>query len=812
LGNLLARLPHFNYRGDLLRAVTGLLVDLDGSVGEIALGSLSTLIRENREPEATAEAAQLIADLLRRHLSKPKPFKREGKWITPKGVRFLPPAALALLAEVRYTDLERERSRDVGSGASGADGDGAGGDGKKAGESTTKRGKKREARKRKRDDVDAAFAAARATDDPDAARRAQSRAFETMFESYFRVIKAAAGAPRHRTMREEAAGLRGGERFGGSAGGLSDADLAARAARRAEIGTIRPEDDDEDDASDASGASEDDKGGGNRDRAGSAARAAARAAARRLTPEQRLACPLLPVALAGLGRHAHLIGVEYLSDLSSTLSRLASSNAMRLDPYARVDLLRAVHGILSSHLDSLRVDRAEFFFDLYDVLLGAPEWGDGLVSGPLPDGVESFGIEGEGEGKDHDGDGDGNGDDPAAADARAAAEAVGLAEGDTAARAARALAAVAASRAARSAAARAADARAIASRGADAVAALQAWLLEGRPGDHARLAAFLKRCLGAALVARPGLAMGLLGIVKGLLKRHGRLRLMLDADGDGPGGDGGGGLGGMDHDASGGAGVGGAPVGLGGWRPDDPDPGAAGALRCPAWELSLLGRHWHPYVAGMARSLASLDVATGGFAAGSDGGAPGGGGVPGGGGDEGGGAAAPYLNPALTPEDLARIHGAEAAGGLRPGPRRPEASSTAPAGQVRRRRRARAGAARLSPSCLALLPAAIVARRVAAAGGMRKRPEATLADLVSDSPRPPRGRLATHLRLRSLEAEEGRLSRAIFRDRLLATRLRSRLAARGDADADSDGEGKGGDRARAGGRGGDEGRGWARAG
>ena len=43
----------------------------------------------------------------------------------------MPPAALALLAEVRYTDLERERSRDVGSGASGADGDGAGGDRKR---------------------------------------------------------------------------------------------------------------------------------------------------------------------------------------------------------------------------------------------------------------------------------------------------------------------------------------------------------------------------------------------------------------------------------------------------------------------------------------------------------------------------------------------------------------------------------------------------------------------------------------------------------------------------------------------------------
>ena len=59
-----------------------------------------------------------------------------------------------------------------------------------------------------------------------------------------------------------------------------------------------------------------------------------------LSPETKLAQPLLMPALRVLATHAHRIGVEYFQDLTAALARLAGNQGLGVG--ARVEVLAAV--------------------------------------------------------------------------------------------------------------------------------------------------------------------------------------------------------------------------------------------------------------------------------------------------------------------------------------------------------------------------------------------------------------------------------------------------------------------------------------
>jgi len=396
--------------------------------------------------------------------------------------------------------------------------------------------------------VDRAFEAALATEDPEVLKRIQSRTFEAMFETLFRVLKACIAPAKRLTAAEEVKeALRG-------AGAADDAAT---------------------------------------------------------TPEMRLGLPLLMPALRVLARHAHLIGLEYFEDLTAALARLLRSPV--LGQAQRVELLLAVSEILRQQMGSLRVDRRKFSMELYALLEDAAA--EPLLPWhPVGEAVDTGDVDLHGGGE---------------AGAGEAGDLGGVAAaGD-------------------------AQVREAHDQQLRLVRVFEQMLLHERSADQPTMAALAKRAMGAARWGRPGLGMGLLGGCKGLLKRHGRLRMMLENEGDGPA-----------ASAVGGAGPStGEARWMGGFHPAEPDPAESGAVRSLLWELSLLSAHYHPHVRAISAALVSMDVNSGAFPNHL--------------------AGAPTLNPLLTPSDLGKIHAAECRGEFRPGPPPPKPLK---AGAVRRRR------------------------------------------------------------------------------------------------------------------------------
>ncbi|KAL4433583.1 hypothetical protein ABPG75_000024 [Micractinium tetrahymenae] len=109
---------------------------------------------------------------------------------------------------------------------------------------------------------------------------------------------------------------------------------------------------------------------------------------------------------------------------------------------------------------------------------------------------------------------------------------------------------------------------------------LQAVVVDTKALDAARQAAFAKRMLAVAGAAGDsGLAMGLLCLLHRMLRRSRRLQTMLQHEAGGPAAQ--------------------------GCQPGVTDPGEAGALSAPFWELSLLAKHYHPHIAAASRQLAA---------------------------------------------------------------------------------------------------------------------------------------------------------------------------------------------------------------
>lgn len=165
--------------------------------------------------------------------------------------------------------------------------------------------------------------------------------------------------------------------------------------------------------------------------------------------------PLLYVALEGLGKYTHLVGLEYFTDLLDVFQQLLGRGALPLG--LRMRCLLSTVDILSAQGDALNIDRRQIYMHLYGAIAEAPmehivedaeEADEGLAD--VARGV----LNGEGPG-------DGDGEDSCAVlVAKAASQLLG-------------------------------------------------WL---KVGDSARLGAFVKRLCSSALHAEPGLAVALVSI------------------------------------------------------------------------------------------------------------------------------------------------------------------------------------------------------------------------------------------------------------------------------------------------------------
>jgi CBF/Mak21 family len=171
---------------------------------------------------------------------------------------------------------------------------------------------------------------------------------------------------------------------------------------------------------------------------------------------------------------------------------------------------------------------------------------------------------------------------------------------------------------------------------------------ELKVGDAARLAAFVKRLASSALHVPPGAALAQLSVANRLLRRHARLRGLLEGESVGS-------------------------LGAGGYNPFTADPAEAGALSCTAWELALLPQHFHSDVAQSAIAVAQIP--------------PGG----------GSGNLSGVVNTAATPQQLAEAYAFERTGVLKPAP-----EAAAPPRKVAARTHRRGD---VSGACLAQLAA-----------------------------------------------------------------------------------------------------------
>ncbi|CAN6455551.1 unnamed protein product [Victoria cruziana] len=116
--------------------------------------------------------------------------------------------------------------------------------------------------------------------------------------------------------------------------------------------------------------------------------------------------------------------------------------------------------------------------------------------------------------------------------------------------------------------------------------ALKVILYEDRQHDMHRAAAFIKRLATFCLCFGSGEAMMAMVTLRHLLQKNSKCQNLLENDG------GGGSLAG--------------PIAK--YHPDASDPNMSGALTSVLWELSLLGKHYHPAVSAMASSISSMNV------------------------------------------------------------------------------------------------------------------------------------------------------------------------------------------------------------
>eukprot|EP00892_Ulva_mutabilis_P009669 jgi/Ulvmu1/7074/UM033_0135.1 len=181
--------------------------------------------------------------------------------------------------------------------------------------------------------------------------------------------------------------------------------------------------------------------------------------------------PLLCVALEGLGKYTHLIGLEYFTDVIAVFQQLLGSRAL---PVAiRMRCLLSMADILQAQGDALNVDRKQIYMQLYSA----------LAECPLESVVEEAAAAG--------GAGDAGGGGAGVAE-----------EGDGREDSCGVLVAKAAAR-------------------------LLGWL---KVGDAARLGAFAKRLCSSALHAEPGLAVALTSIAARTVQRHTKLHGMLEGE------------------------------------------------------------------------------------------------------------------------------------------------------------------------------------------------------------------------------------------------------------------------------------------
>eukprot|EP00884_Botryococcus_braunii_P002153 jgi/Botrbrau1/11939/Bobra.341_1s0006.1 len=186
--------------------------------------------------------------------------------------------------------------------------------------------------------------------------------------------------------------------------------------------------------------------------------------------------PLLLAALRGISQYAHLISVDYFTDLLAVMQQLLAAPALPMR--ARLATLSAAADILRGKGEALNLDRRGLHGALYLGLLQAPlipllqdcQWNEAATA--KPSGATM---------RDQD-------DAP-----REESLSVGL------------------------------------------VRVCHRLLVEqGKDLDGGRLAAFAKRLAGAALLSPPPLALGLLAVLERLIRRNRGVRWMLDPEAGGP--------------------------------------------------------------------------------------------------------------------------------------------------------------------------------------------------------------------------------------------------------------------------------------
>ncbi|MQM01362.1 hypothetical protein Taro_034113 [Colocasia esculenta] len=116
--------------------------------------------------------------------------------------------------------------------------------------------------------------------------------------------------------------------------------------------------------------------------------------------------------------------------------------------------------------------------------------------------------------------------------------------------------------------------------------ALKTMLCEGKQHDMHRAAAFIKRLATFSLCFGPAESMAALVTIRHLLLKNPKCRNLLENDA------GGGSLSGL----------------VVKYHPDASDPNLSGALASVLWELSLLGKHYHPTISSTASSISRMST------------------------------------------------------------------------------------------------------------------------------------------------------------------------------------------------------------
>ena len=166
--------------------------------------------------------------------------------------------------------------------------------------------------------------------------------------------------------------------------------------------------------------------------------------------------PLLSATLQGLAKYTHLIGLEYFNDLMEVLQQLQGCAALPL--VLRMRCLLTTVDILHAQSDALNVDRRRMHAHLYNTL-------SVCTLQPLRDDEEDFGGEEEGR-----------------KNSQALQDGVGLLGGS------------------------------VGSCSVLVVRVATQMLTALKPGDAARLGAFVKRLCACAMHAEPGLSLAMLAI------------------------------------------------------------------------------------------------------------------------------------------------------------------------------------------------------------------------------------------------------------------------------------------------------------